>query len=132
MHTVALAQHPIPDALWAEVVAATHLDAWQSQALGSSMVERAVCSAPQRSPSRDSLAAGRHPHSHGVMGLSHGGVDGKRHPQERHAAQLAGIRRRVVPARPRRALAQRLLTGTASLVVDEVTTRLDRWLLTSH
>src|SRR5205823_50660 len=46
------------------------------------------------------------------------------------AAQLAGIRRRVVPARPRRPLAQRLLTGTASLVVDEVTTRLDRWLLT--
>jgi protease-4 len=46
------------------------------------------------------------------------------------AAQLAGIRRRVVPVRPRRALAQRLLTGTASLVADEVTTRLDRWLLT--
>jgi protease-4 len=48
------------------------------------------------------------------------------------AAQLAGIRRHVVPVRPRRALAQRLLTGTASLVVDEVTMRLDRWLLTYH
>ena len=46
------------------------------------------------------------------------------------AARLAGIRRRVAHARPRRALAQRLLAGTAAIVVDEVAMRLERWLWT--
>ena len=69
----------MPDALWAELATVTHLDAWQPQALGSS-----TPSAPRSSWA--SLATGRYPHSHGVMGLTHGGFDGDLHSGERHAA----------------------------------------------
>ena len=46
------------------------------------------------------------------------------------AASLAKIRRRVVRARPKRALSQRLLAGVTTLVIDEATLRLERWLFT--
>lgn len=46
------------------------------------------------------------------------------------AAGMAGIKRRVTQARPRRPLPQRLLSGASSIMMEEITTHVDRWLLT--
>jgi hypothetical protein len=82
-------------AIWGGIQAATAWQAcarltstsWQPQALGSSTPSALR---PLRSPRRASLATGRYPYSHGVMGLSHGGFDWDLPPQECHAAaQLA-------------------------------------------
>jgi len=46
------------------------------------------------------------------------------------AAKMAGIKRRVIHARARRPLPQRILSGASSIVMEEITARVDHWLLT--
>lgn len=68
-----------------ETVRTPNLDALASTGV---KFESAFCVAPQCSPSRASLATGRYPHSHGVMGLAHGRYAWDLAPEERHVAAL--------------------------------------------
>ncbi len=69
----------------AGTVHSPHLD---RLAAGGARFDSAFCAAPQCSPSRAALATGRHPHSNGVMGLTHGGFAWDLGRNERPVATL--------------------------------------------
>jgi N-sulfoglucosamine sulfohydrolase len=70
-------------------VASPNLDSLASSGI---RFELAFATAPQCSPSRASLATGRYPHNHGVMGLAHRGFDWELRPDVPHAAAIfAGV-----------------------------------------
>src|SRR5947209_12444252 len=70
-----------------ETVATPHLDRLAATGV---RVAQAFATAPSCSPSRTALATGRHPHSNGVMGLTHPPFGWDLHPGERHMAQILG------------------------------------------
>ncbi|MBO0702917.1 MAG: sulfatase-like hydrolase/transferase, partial [Candidatus Dormibacteraeota bacterium] len=87
-HILSITCHDLGRHLGCYGIESVHSPSLDRLAAGGARFDNAFCAAPQCSPSRAALATGRHPHSNGVMGLTHGGFAWDLSAGERPVATL--------------------------------------------